>query len=155
MAESLFRAEEEALIPTTKRRNLLRLSPGRWEDVQVGAAQWSRTLVPVHYDCEQGRSVRCQNSHCELCKQGKESRLYLYLAARTLRGREVVVCVSGTVSCKWLEKRPDFHKSFRVERDVKQHGPTLLTQNDLSIKFPTEWEGFDVSRELEWIFRGR
>lgn len=150
---NMFSIAELGLLVAPKPLPILKLKPGQNKVVQLGSAQFSRRLVPLHYDLQAGRSASCSGSGiCKRCIKGMTPRVFLYLAARTHNGAKVIVCVSRVVANEWLYRAPDFHHQFSVERPNCNNAPTTLREITTHGRFQELWEGFDLTPELDRLF---
>jgi len=149
----LFNEQERQLLATPRPIPILKLKPGESRVVQIGSQPFSRRLVCLHFSLAKNRSVLCAGPGiCSMCREGIRQRVFLYLACRTHNGAKVVACVSREVANRWLEKVPDFHHQFAIERPKEKNQPTTVREITTHGRFAELWYGFPVASELIRIF---
>jgi len=142
---------------TRRRPDLLKLVPGKRHPLMFGQSEFSRVIVPVHWDKKSNRSRKCEGSiYCDDCAHLLRKTFHLYAGVYlTSQGSERAIVDLGTsMPDRWMKAPPDFRKLHVISR-AAAHGPIVCEcQEHTSVDYSL-FPGWDIIDDVIRIFAGR
>jgi len=137
--------------------DLLKLGDNSSLRVMFGQSEFSRLLVPIHWDRVTGRSRKCEGStYCDDCAHGVRKAFHLYAGVYLMdaQSKKVVVDLATSLPQKWLKNPPDFRRIHRISRK-SSHGPVCVEALPHCTVQTDQFPGWDIIDDVIQIFKGR